>query len=397
MIVASALVLLMTPGLALFYGGMVRRQNVLSTMLHSLVLMGTVTVLWVLVGYTLAFGPSKGWIGGLDFLGGSGVSVKDAQSGLAIPQALFMLYQMMFAIITPGLISGAIAERMRFGAYVAFTSLWLLIVYVPVACWVWNADGWLFKMGTLDFAGGTVVHLASGASALACCIALGRRRALEHREPILPNNLTLTLLGAGLLWFGWIGFNAGSAYAVNDLAVRAFLTTQLAAGAGLLGWLVVERVRFGKPTALGAASGLVAGLVGITPAAGFVEPGAALLIGLLAGGVCALAVSLKTRFGFDDSLDVVGVHGAGGALGAILTGVLASASANPAGATALEGGRMSLVLKQALAVGVVGVFAFTASYLLTKIIAKFTPVRASEEEEAIGLDLSLHGESGYNL
>ncbi|HRK69212.1 MAG TPA: ammonium transporter, partial [Hyphomonas sp.] len=282
LIVSSALVLLMVPGLALFYGGMVRRQNVLSTMLHSFVLMGTITVLWFALGYTLAFGPSTGWIGGLDNAMGNGVSMLEVASGLTIPQGVFLLFQMMFAIITPALISGAIAERMRFGAYLLFTALWSLLVYAPVACWVWNAEGWLFKLGALDFAGGTVVHLASGVAALAACLALGPRRVVQHKEPVMPNNLTLTLLGAGLLWFGWFGFNSGSAYAVNDIAVRAFLTTQLAAGAGLLGWLLLEKMRYGKATALGAASGLVAGLVGITPGAGFVEPGSALLIGFLA-------------------------------------------------------------------------------------------------------------------
>jgi len=397
LIVSSALVLLMVPGLALFYGGMVRRQNVLSTMLHSFVLMGTVTALWFALGYTLAFGPSNGWLGGLDLAFGNGVSMLDVADGLTIPQGLFFVFQMMFAIITPALISGAIAERMRFGAYVAFTSLWSLLVYAPVACWVWNAEGWLLKLGALDFAGGTVVHLASGVAALAACLALGPRRAIGHKEPIMPNNLTLTLLGAGLLWFGWFGFNAGSAYAVNDIAVRAFLTTQLAAGAGLLGWLIVEKLRYGKATALGAASGLVAGLVGITPGAGFVEPAMALVIGVLAGGVCQLAVSLKSKFGFDDSLDVVGVHGAGGLLGALLTGVFASAAANPIAADALEGGRGALIVKQFAAVGAVGVYAFFVSFVLMKAVQLVTKVRADAEEEAIGLDLSLHGEAGYNL
>mgnify|MGYP002376968701 FL=1 len=397
LIVSSALVLLMVPGLALFYGGMVRRQNVLSTMLHSFVLMGTITVLWFALGYTLAFGPSTGWIGGLDNAMGNGVSMLEVASGLTIPQGVFLLFQMMFAIITPALISGAIAERMRFGAYLLFTALWSLLVYAPVACWVWNAEGWLFKLGALDFAGGTVVHLASGVAALAACLALGPRRVVQHKEPVMPNNLTLTLLGAGLLWFGWFGFNSGSAYAVNDIAVRAFLTTQLAAGAGLLGWLLLEKMRYGKATALGAASGLVAGLVGITPGAGFVEPGSALLIGFLAGAVCQLAVSLKSKLGFDDSLDVVGVHGAGGLLGALLTGVFASAAANPVAEAALEGGRGGLIVKQLAAVGAVGVYAFVVSFVLMKAVQVVTKVRADEEEEAIGLDLTLHGEAGYNL
>lgn len=397
LLVSAGLVLLMVPGLALFYGGMVRRQNVLSTMLHSFVLMGTVTVIWFAAGYSVAFGSGGAYLGGFGNALGAGVSMLDVADGLTIPQGVFFLFQLMFAIITPALISGAIAERMRFGAYVAFTGLWSLLVYAPIACWVWNANGWLFKLGALDFAGGTVVHLASGVSALAACLVLGKRRSLEHKEPILPNNLTLTLLGAGILWFGWFGFNAGSAYAVNDIAVRAFFTTQLAAGAGMLGWLIFEKVRYGKATALGAASGLVAGLVGITPAAGFVEGWAAIVIGLGAGSLCQLAVSLKSKLGFDDSLDVVGVHGVGGLLGAVLTGVLASAVANPAVASALEAGRGALVGKQLAAVGAVAVYAFLASWILLKLIGLVSPLRAEEEQEAIGLDLTLHGEAGYNL
>lgn len=401
-IVASALVLLMTPGLALFYGGMVRRKNVLSTMLHSFVMLGVVSIVWLLAGYTLAFGKTgNGWIGGLEFLFGNNVSLKESYPHAAqtIPNGLFMLFQMMFAIITPALISGAIAERMKFSGYLIFTTLWSLLIYAPVACWVWNPGGWLFQRSALDFAGGTVVHLASGASALAACMVLGKRLAVKHREPILPNNLTTTLLGAGLLWFGWIGFNAGSALSVGDIAVSAFLSTHLAAAAGMLGWLLCEKLHVGKPTALGAASGLVAGLVGITPGAGFIAPLPAIVVGLIVGAACCLAVGLKGRFGFDDSLDVVGVHGVGGFLGAILTGIFASAAVNPVVEDALKvnGGRGGLIFTQLLGVVVVGVFAFVGTIVLMKVAQALGGVRVTRDDEEAGLDLALHGEAGYNL
>lgn len=401
--VSACLVLLMTPGLALFYGGMVRRKNVLSTMLHSFVMIGIVSILWVLLTYSLAFGKSGGYLGSLEHLWGAGISMKDpypyASPSQTVPEGLFMLFQMMFAIITPALISGAIAERMKFSGYVAFTTLWAIVVYAPVACWVWNPSGWLGAKGVLDFAGGTVVHLASGASALAACIVLGRRKALDHHEPILPNNLTTTLLGAGLLWFGWIGFNAGSALAMNDIAVSAFTGTQVAAAAGMLGWLICEKIRYGKPTALGAASGLVAGLVGITPAAGYLNPGSAIILGFIVGVVCCLAVSLKHKFKFDDALDVVGVHGVGGALGAILTGVFASIAVNSAVGDSLKnnGGRGGLILAQVEAVAVVGVFAFVVTFILMHIVKAVFGLRPSADDEETGLDLILHGESGYNL
>ncbi|HEY0865798.1 MAG TPA: ammonium transporter [Fimbriimonas sp.] len=401
--VCSALVLLMTPGLALFYAGMVRRKNVLSTMMHSFIMLGVVSVVWLLVGYSIAFGKSSGWIGGLEFLFGNGVSMKEPYPHLTppmtIPNGLFMLFQMMFAVITPALISGAIAERMKFGGYLFFTTMWSLFVYAPVACWVWNPGGWLFARGALDFAGGTVVHLASGVSALAACVVLGRRQALEHQEPILPNNLTTTLLGAGLLWFGWIGFNAGSALSMNDVAVSAFLATHLAAAAGMLGWLVCEKMSYGKPTALGAASGLVAGLVGITPGAGFVAPVPAVLIGFLVGIACCLGIRLKNRLKYDDSLDVVGVHGIGGLFGAILTGVFASADVNGAVGAALEanGGRGGLLLTQLIGVAAVSLFAFVATFVLMKVAQAVVGVRATRDQEAEGLDLALHGEAGYNL
>lgn len=402
-LVSAALVLLMTPGLALFYGGMVRKKNVLSTYLHSFAMLGVISVLWLLAGYTLAFGKSENhFVGGFEFLGGQNIAMNAPYPNApgTIPNALFMLFQMMFAIITPALISGAIAERMKFSGYLLFTMAWSLLVYAPVACWVWNPEGWLFKKSALDFAGGTVVHLASGASALAACIALGRRRAIDHKEPILPNNLTTTLLGAGLLWFGWIGFNAGSALAVNDIAVNAFVSTHVAAAAGMLGWLLFEKLTIGKMTALGAASGLVAGLVAITPGAGFLEPVSAIIVGLVIGAVCAFAVGLKHKLKYDDSLDVVGVHGVGGLLGAIATGIFASEKAYPAavkGALEANGGRMGLIVTQFVGVAAVGVFAFVMTFILMKLIAAVGGIRVTEEEESTGLDLALHGEAGYNL
>ena len=403
--VSAALVLLMTPALALFYGGMVRRKNVLSTMLHSFVMLGIVSILWLVVGYSVAFGKSSSGLVGnpFEYLFGNGISMHDpypyASPPGTIPAGVFMLFQMMFAIITPALISGAIAERMKFSGYVVFTTLWSLFIYCPIACWVWNPDGWLAKRGALDFAGGTVVHLASGISALAVCLVLGKRRALVHKEPVLPNNLTTTLLGAGLLWFGWIGFNAGSALGMNDQAIYAFVNTHIAAAAGMLGWLICEKFHVGKATALGAASGLVAGLVAITPAAGFIAPMSAILLGLVVGGVCCFAVGLKNKLGFDDSLDVVGVHGVGGTLGAIGTGVLASQAVNPAVADSLKsnGGQMGLILTQVIGVVAVGAFAFTGSIVLIKLIQATIGIRVSSEDETTGLDLALHGESGYNF
>jgi len=398
MAVSTILVLLMTPALALFYAGMVRRQNVLSTMLHSFMLMGIGSVVWLVLGFTLAFGKSNGWLGGTEYALGQNLSPTAAYGSQTIPALLFFLFQMMFAVITPALISGAIAERMKFGSYVTFVTLWLLLVYSPVAGWVWNPDGWLFKLGALDFAGGTVVHLASGVAALAASLALGRRRALTHGEPILPNNLTMTLLGAGLLWIGWIGFNAGSALAIDGIAMVAFTATQIGAAAGMLGWLICEKVRTGKPTALGAASGLVAGLVGVTPAAGYVTASGGLAIGFLAGVACCIAVTWKNRLGYDDALDVVGVHGVGGALGALLTGVFASPLANPVVNDALAKGRSSLILTQAIGVLSVGAYSFLLTVVILKVIGAVSGgLRAEAEAEDTGLDLALHGESGYNL
>jgi len=395
MIVATALVLLMTPALALFYGGMVHKKNVLNTMLMSFVMMGVVSVLWVLVGYSLAFGKSaNGFIGGFEYLMGQNVSITTPYGSQTIPNALFMLFQMKFAIITPALISGAIAERAKFRGYLAFMILWSLLVYAPIACWVWNGDGWLYKLGALDFAGGTVVHLASGVSALALCIAIGKRKSMSPP----PNNITLTLLGAGLLWFGWFGFNAGSALAINDVAVNAFVTTHVAAAMAMLSWLGAERIVSGKTTAIGGASGLVAGLVAITPAAGFVDITGSLLIGLAAGAVCYFGIQLKHKLGYDDALDVVGIHGIGGLLGAILTGALATTAVNTAVTeAALAGGRMALIGKQLAAVGAVAAFVFVASFILAKIVDATLGLRVSEATEDEGLDIRIHGETGYGI
>jgi len=391
MIVATALVLLMTPALALFYGGMVRKKNVLNTMLLSFVMMGVISIVWALLGFSLSFGKShNGFIGGLDYLWGNGISVTAAYGALTIPAALFMLFQMKFAIITPALISGAIAERVRFGAYLLFMVLWSVLIYCPLACWVWNSDGWLFKLGALDFAGGTVVHLSSGISAIAFCMVLGPRK---DKSPA-PNNLTLTLLGAGMLWFGWFGFNAGSALAMNDIAINSFLTTHLAAGAGLIGWMLVETMRHGRPTALGAASGLVAGLVGITPAAGFVGIVPGILIGLIAGVGCCFAIELKHKMGLDDALDVIGVHGIGGLLGSILTGVFADRALNPAVPDVSRG---QIIVNQLVAVGAAGAFAFAGSLVLAWLVNKVTKLRADDEHEVVGLDTAVHGESGYTI
>ncbi len=389
-LVASVLVLLMTPALAFFYGGLVRHKNVLSTMMHSIVLMGIGSVIWFLLGFTLAFGKSQGFIGGFEFLGGVGISNTSPYPTQTIPLAIFMLFQMKFAIITPALISGAVAERMKFSGYVLFTALWSILIYAPIACWVWNPDGWLNKLGVLDFAGGSVVHLASGVAALAACLAIGPRKVSST-----PHNVPFVLLGAGLLWVGWIGFNAGSALSAGPVAINAFVTTQLGGAAGLIGWAIMESVLKGKPSAVGAATGLVAGLATITPAAGFVEPGAAILIGFLASVICCSAVSLKSKFHYDDALDVVGVHGVGGFIGMLFTGIFASVVANDVVKSSLAQGRTHLVLMQLFAAVTVLVFSFVGSLLLMKLTQALVGVRVSADDEVSGLDVALHGEPAY--
>ncbi len=396
LLVSTALVMLMTPGLALFYGGMVQRKNVLSTFMHSFFALGLVSLQWALFGYSLAFGTTHhGLIGGLDFalLKDVGMGPRDASA--TVPHMLFMMYQGMFAVITPALISGAFAERMKFSAYALFTLLWATLVYDPLAHWVWGTDGWLAKKGALDFAGGTVVHLSSGASALVVAIVLGKRHGYPSvRHP--PHDLTMTLIGAGLLWFGWFGFNAGSALASNGLAALALGNTHLAAAAGAVSWALVELLRIKKATALGVASGLVAGLVGITPAAGFVSPMAAIAIGLLSGVVCYGGVLIKGKFGFDDALDAFGVHGVGGALGALLTGVFAQKAFNAAGNDGLLAGNPGLMVPQLLGVGAAAAYAMVVTFVLLKVVDKVVGLRVDLDAEREGLDPALHGESAYS-
>lgn len=395
---SSALVMLMTPGLALFYGGMVRRKNVLGTIMHSFVALGIITVQWVLFGYSLAFGPDLGHvIGNLDWIGLRGVGLDpNPDYAATIPHQAYMIFQMMFAIITPALISGAIAERIKFSAYVVFMILWAFLVYDPLAHWVWGTGGWLKELGALDFAGGLVVHISSGVSALACALVLGRRKGYGI-DLMAPHNLTLTVIGGCLLWFGWFGFNSGSAVASGALAVSAFIVTHIATGTAALSWMVTEWAHRGKPTALGAVSGAVAGLVAITPASGFVGPLSSLVIGALAGAVCYGAVNLKPRFGYDDSLDVVGVHAVGGTLGALLTGFFASQLVNPGGSDGLFFGNPAQVGVQALSVLVAWIYSFAVTWVLLKLLDRVMGLRASEEDESLGLDLSQHGEVGYTL
>jgi Amt family ammonium transporter len=395
-LVSTALVMLMMPGLALFYGGMVRQKNVLGTIMQSFVALGVVTVPWVLIGYSLSFGPDiKGIIGGLQWAGLQGVGLApNPDYAATVPHQAFMMFQMMFAIITPALISGAFAERFKFSTYLVFVLLWSTLVYAPLAHWVWGVGGWLRSLGALDFAGGLVVHISSGVSALAAAIIIGKRKGHGH-EHMPPHNLTMTLLGATLLWFGWFGFNGGSALASGALATSAFLTTHIAAATATLSWIFVEWRHRGKPTLLGAASGAVAGLVAITPASGFVGPLAALLIGLCAGALCYFGVNIKNYFGFDDSLDAVGVHGVGGIFGALATGLFASKAINAAGADGAFFGNPSLLLIQLLSVAVAVVYAFSITWIILKVLDRTMGVRVPIEEEVEGLDLSQHGESGY--
>ena len=396
---SSALVLLMTaPGLALFYAGMVRRKNVLATLMQSFFLVALVSVQWALFGYSLAFSPWSSLIGGLSWIGLSGVSATQTYPAYAtsIPHQAYMIFQCMFAVITPALITGAFAERMSFRGFLVFCLLWTTLIYDPLAHWVWGIGGWIHQMGALDFAGGTVVHIASGASALAAVLMIGRRRGYLH-EPMMPHNLTLTITGAGLLWFGWFGFNAGSALAADGLAVSAFVATHLGACAATISWVTAEWWKNGKPTVLGAVSGAVAGLVAITPASGYVGPGGAIVIGAVAGVVCYSAVRLKARLGYDDALDVVGVHGMGGIWGALATGLFANVAVNAGGANGLLYGNPRQLLIQAVAVGASLSFAFIGSLILLKITDLTVGLRVDAESEALGLDLSEHEESGYAL
>jgi ammonium transporter, Amt family len=396
-LISAGLVMFMTPGLALFYGGMVRAKNVLGTVMQSIFALGLVSVLWVLVAFSLAFGPDKGHlIGGLEWVGFAHVGqAPNPDLAPTIPALAYAGFQLMFAVITPALITGAFAERMKFSGYVAFTSLWLVFVYAPMAHWVWAPGGWIRELGALDFAGGTVVHINSGVAALAAAIVIGKRKGFGTQAHV-PHNLPLTILGAGILWFGWFGFNAGSALAANGLAASAFITTNTAAAAGACGWALFDALKSRKSTTLGVASGAVAGLVAITPAAGFVGPMASIAIGLAAGLVCAFAVGLKFRLGYDDALDVVGVHMVGGMLGALLIGVFGTVAVNSAGADGLlAGGGLALLGKQAVAVLATLGFSFAGSFLLLKLVQATIGLRVTEEEEATGLDLSQHAEAGY--
>ncbi len=399
-LISTALVMLMTfPGLALFYGGLVRRKNVLATIMQSFFMLCLISIQWVLFGYSLSFGPDQGhFIGSLAWFGLKGVGMApNPDYAATIPHLLFMAYQMMFAIITPALITGAFAERMKFSTYVVFTLLWATLVYDPVCHWVWGTGGWLKNMGALDFAGGTVVHVSSGISALICALVIGKRRGYG-REPMSPHNLTLTIIGAALLWFGWFGFNAGSALGANELAVWAFISTNTAAAAAALTWMFIEWKVIGKPTILGGATGAVAGLVAITPAAGFVTPMSAIIIGCLVGVVCYTAVAvIKLKFGYDDSLDAFGVHGVGGTLGALITGLLAQKLVNPAGNNGLFFGNPELFLTQAKGVIVTAAYAIAVTFILLKVLEATMGLRVEDEDEVIGLDITQHEESAYTL
>jgi Amt family ammonium transporter len=397
LLVSSALVMLMTPGLALFYGGMVRRKNVLSTMMMSFAILALVGILWVIYGYSLSFGPDKGGIiGGLDWVGLRGVGQEpSAIYATTVPHLAFMIFQAMFAIITVALFSGAIVERVKFSALMVFSVLWLTFVYCPVAHWVWGSGGWLAKLGALDFAGGTVVHINAGASALALAWLLGPRRGYREKEPMEPNNIPLVMLGAGLLWFGWFGFNAGSALTSGGLAASAFVATNTAAATSAFTWMLLSWI-YQRPSLLGAATGAVVGLVAITPAAGFVSPVMGIPIGAGAAVVCYYAMLLRARkMGVDESLDVWACHGMGGTWGALATGIFASAVVNPAGANGLLFGNALQLARQLLAVVSVGAFAFGATWVLGKIVDVTMGLRVSATEETVGLDISQHGERAY--
>jgi len=398
-LISAALVLLMTPGLAVFYAGMVRGKNVLGTILQSFIMISVISIEWVYIGYSMSFGPDVGGlIGDLSFFALRGVTAEpSAHYATTIPHNVFMIYQCMFAVITPALITGAFAERMRFGPFLIFSLCWTLLVYNPVCHWVWGYGGWLGAKGVLDFAGGLVVHLTSGMAALASVLVLGPRKGLG-RESFIPHNLPMTLLGTGLLWFGWFGFNGGSALAANGIAATAFISTHLAGVAGMGMWIIVEWLHRGKPTTLGAASGAIAGLATVTPGAGFITANGAIIIGIIAGVCCYTAVTLKNRIGFDDSLDVVGIHGLGGIIGTICLGVFATKAVNPNGADGLLAGNAAFLGTQIFGVAVVGAYAFIVSLVLLKIIDLVSGgLRVSHENEVVGLDQSSHSETAYNM
>ncbi|OGP56263.1 MAG: ammonia channel protein [Deltaproteobacteria bacterium RBG_13_52_11] len=398
LLISAALVMLMTPALALFYGGMVRTKNVLGTIMQSFIALGVITIQWILYGYSLAFGPDIGHIiGSLKWAGLSGVGLDpNPDYAATVPHQAFMIFQMMFAVITPALIAGAFAERFKFKTYLLFLILWATFVYDPLAHWVWGVGGWIRNLGGLDFAGGLVVHISAGIAALAAALVVGKRKGYGD-EPMPPHNLTMTLMGAGILWFGWFGFNGGSAVASGSLATSAFVATQIAAATAALSWMIAEWAYKGNPTVLGAASGAVAGLATITPASGFVGPLPAIVIGLVAGALCYYAVNLKTKFGYDDSLDVVGVHGVGSTWGILATGLFASKAINAAGNNGLFFGNPSLLGIQALSVVSVLIYSFVVTFIILKVLDWTMGLRVSEEHEINGLDISQHGEAGYSF
>jgi Amt family ammonium transporter len=397
-LMSAALVMLMTPGLALFYGGMVRNKNVLGTIMQSFIILGIITLEWVLWGYSMSFGPDHGGIiGGLDWFGLKGVGMNPSPDyGSTVPHVAFMIFQCMFAIITPALITGAFAERVKFSSFLLFTILWATFVYNPLCHWVWGVGGWIGKMGALDFAGGTVVHISSGTAALAAAIIIGKRKGYGT-TPYIPHNLPMTITGAALLWFGWFGFNAGSALACDGLAANAFVVTHISSALAALSWIIIEWIHRGKPTTLGAASGAVAGLVAITPASGYVGPVSAIIIGAMAGIICYGGVLIKGKLGYDDSLDVVGIHGLGGIWGALATGLFASTLINPGAADGLFFGNPVQLWIQFKSVVATIVFSFVMTFIILKIVDLITGLRMNIEDEEKGMDICLHNEAGYSV
>jgi len=397
-LISTALVMLMTPGLAFFYGGLVRRKNYLNVLMQCFIILAALSIQWVLFGYSLSFAPGTSWLGGFQWFGLKGVGFEPYPDYAAtIPHQAFMIFQAMFAIITPALIIGAFAERMKFSAFLIFTLLWATFVYDPIAHWVWGSGGWLKNMGVLDFAGGTVVHINAGIAALVTALMIGKRTCYD-KYPIPPHNLPFSVLGAALLWFGWFGFNAGSALGANGLAVNAFVVTNTAAAAAALTWALIDWILNGSPTMLGTISGAVAGLVAITPAAGFVGIGGAIAIGVMVSIFCFIAVSfIKHKFGYDDSLDAFGIHGIGGMWGAIATGIFATKVINPAGADGFLAGNPKQVLIQLTATMATVVYSFIATYIIFKLVDVAIGVRVTDNDEAIGLDLTQHNERAYTM
>lgn len=393
MFLATMMVWIMTPGIALFYGGMVKSKNVLNTAMHSFMPMAVISILWVLVGYSLSFSPGNSIIGGFEWMGLNNVGFEPGPYSETIPHNLFMLFQMTFAVLTVSIIAGGIAERMKFSAFLLFTILWSLIVYAPIAHWVWGG-GWLAQLGALDFAGGNVVHISSGVAGLVLAIMLGKRKGKSESA---PHNLHLTFLGAALIWFGWYGFNVGSALSINEVAMNVFVNTAVAAAAGIIGWLLVEYIVNKKPTMLGALSGAIAGLVAITPACGFVTTPSSILIGAIGGAVCFWGVSyLKSKLGYDDALDAFGLHGIGGTWGGIATGLFATTKVNEAGADGLFAGDFNLLWKQLVAIIATYIFVAVLTFVIAKLVGFVTSLRVNEEDETMGLDLTLHGEKAYH-